>query len=1087
MEKAMINLTINDRPIEVEEGTTVLEAAKKLGLNIPTLCYFEGLKPYGGCRLCMVEVTAGPRTLLTTSCTYPVAEGLVVQTDTEEVQEARKFVMDLLLSRCPDVPALQIMAQEMGLAEPTFPKGESDCILCGKCVRMCQEVQHASAIGMMGRGAKREVMTPFGDFSQSCRTCGACLFVCPTGHIKDLAKISGKTPIPKFSEFNARLVSQGNISRLYPQAVPATPSIDASNCIAIKTGDCGLCSQVCPAGAIDYQQKDETVKLDVGAVILAPGFKTFDPSHLSTYGYGTYPNVYTSLEFERILSPGGPFGGHVVRRSDHKEPQKIAWLHCVGMRSDREGEYPYCSNFCCMAALKQAMIAREHLGENLDMALFYMDIRTPRKDFEKYMVRSKEQGARLIRSRVHSVTPVGADGDLEVRYVTEAGDVHDEVFDMVVLSVGMVIPPDTVALAKRLEIPLSPNNFVETSCFTPTSTLREGIYSCGAFNGPKDIPQSVMEGSAAAGSASRTLAAARGTLTKDKVYPPEEEVAGEPARVGVFVCSCGLNIGGIADVPALVEYAKEIPDVVYTQANLFSCSQDAQSQMAGVIKEQNLNRVVIAACSPSTHQPIFQDMLRTAGLNKYLFEMANIRNQCTWVHQKEPDRATEKCKDLIRMGVAKARLLQPLEYLSVPINKTALVVGGGLAGMTSALGLADQGFQVHLVERKKQLGGNARKLHTTWRGGLVSTRLEAMIGKVTSHPNISLHFDTIVEAVDGVVGNFTSTLSNKEVIQHGIVVLAIGASPYRPEGEYLYNQNANVLLSLDMDAEISQGTERLKNAQSVAFIQCVGSRIPERPYCNKVCCAHSVENAIKLKALNPDRDVYILFRDMRTYGERELLYKRARELGVVFIHYRLADLPHVEEADGRLKVTVLDQVLGRPVSLMVDLLTLATAIIPHHNAPLAELYKVPLNAEGFFTEAHAKIKPVEASTEGIYLTGLCHYPKPIQESVAEALACASRAATVLSKDSLLMDSIISTPVDANCDGCAFCVDACPFHAITLIEYMKGGEIKKSIEVNAIQCKGCGSCMATCPKQGVYVAGFTPEQLEAQVDAALGLI
>ena len=963
MEKAMINLTINDRPIEVEEGTTVLEAAKKLGLNIPTLCYFEGLKPYGGCRLCMVEVTAGPRTLLTTSCTYPVAEGLVVQTDTEEVQEARKFVMDLLLSRCPEVPALQIMAQEMGLAEPTFPKGESDCILCGKCVRMCQEVQHASAIGMMGRGAKREVMTPFGDFSQSCRTCGACLFVCPTGHIKDLAKISGKTPIPKFSEFNARLVSQGNISRLYPQAVPATPSIDASNCIAIKTGDCGLCSQVCPAGAIDYQQKDETVKLDVGAVILAPGFKTFDPSHLSTYGYGTYPNVYTSLEFERILSPGGPFGGHVVRRSDHKEPQKIAWLHCVGMRSDREGEYPYCSNFCCMAALKQAMIAREHLGENLDMALFYMDIRTPRKDFEKYMVRSKEQGARLIRSRVHSVTPVGADGDLEVRYVTEAGDVHDEVFDMVVLSVGMVIPPDTVALAKRLEIPLSPNNFVETSCFTPTSTLREGIYSCGAFNGPKDIPQSVMEGSAAAGSASRTLAAARGTLTKDKVYPPEEEVAGEPARVGVFVCSCGLNIGGIADVRALVEYAKEIPDVVYTQANLFSCSQDAQSQMAGVIKEQNLNRVVIAACSPSTHQPIFQDMLRTAGLNKYLFEMANIRNQCTWVHQKEPDRATEKCKDLIRMGVAKARLLQPLEYLSVPINKTALVVGGGLAGMTSALGLADQGFQVHLVERKKQLGGNARKLHTTWRGGLVSTRLEAMIGKVTSHPNISLHFDTIVEAVDGVVGNFTSTLSNKEVIQHGIVVLAIGASPYRPEGEYLYNQNANVLLSLDMDAEISQGTERLKNAQSVAFIQCVGSRIPERPYCNKVCCAHSVENAIKLKALNPDRDVYILFRDMRTYGERELLYKRARELGVVFIHYRLADLPHVEEADGRLKVTVLDQVLGRPVSLMVDLLTLATAIIPHHNAPLAELYKVPLNAEGFFTEAHAKIKPVEASTE----------------------------------------------------------------------------------------------------------------------------
>jgi len=489
-----------------------------------------------------------------------------------------------------------------------------------------------------------------------------------------------------------------------------------------------------------------------------------------------------------------------------------------------------------MAALKQAAIAREHIGEQLDMALFYMDIRTPRKDFEKYMVRIKDQGARLIRSRVHSVTPVGHDGDLEVRYVTEAGEVHDEVFDMVVLSVGMVIPPATVELAKKLEVPLGPNNFVETSCFAPTTTFREGIYSCGAFNGPKDIPQSVMEGSAAAGSASRSLAAARSTLTKEKIYPPEVAVSAEPVRVGVFVCNCGLNIGGIADVPALVEYAKEIPDVAYVQDNLFSCSQDAQSQMAEVIKKNNLNRVVVAACSPSTHQPIFQDMLRTAGLNKYLFEMANIRNQCTWVHQTVPEMATEKCKDLIRMAVAKARLLQPLEYLSVPINKTALVVGGGLAGMTSALGLADQGFQVHLVERKKQLGGNARKLHTTWRGGLVSNRLAAIIGKVTSHPNISIHFDSIIEKAAGVVGNFTSTLANQEVIQHGIVVLAIGASPYRPEGEYLYKQNPNVLLSLDMDAEIMQGTERLQNAQGVASFNASGPVSPSAPIATR-CAA----------------------------------------------------------------------------------------------------------------------------------------------------------------------------------------------------------------------------------------------------------
>jgi heterodisulfide reductase subunit A-like polyferredoxin len=863
---------------------------------------------------------------------------------------------------------------------------------------------------------------------------------------------------------------------------------EAKRCLNCEIcSECMQCVAVCQAGAIEHDQQRQLVDLEVGSIILAPGFKTFDPSHLSTYGYGKYPNVYTSIEFERLLSPGGPTNGHITRRSDDKEPKKIAWVHCVGMRSEREGEHPYCSNFCCMASLKQAIIAREHIGPDLDMALFFMDMRTPRKDFEKYMVRIKDQGARLIRSRVHSVQPVGHDGDLEVRYVTENGEVRDEIFDAVVLSVGMVIPPATVDLAKKLEVPLSPNNFIETSCFTPTTTLRAGIYSCGAFNGPKDIPQSVMEGSAAAAAATRPLTAARGTLITEKEYPPEIMVAGEEPRVGVFVCNCGLNIGGVADVPAVVERARNIPNVAYAQDNLFSCSQDAQAQMVEKIKEHNLNRVVVAACSPSTHQPIFQDMLRTAGLNKYLFEMANIRNQCTWVHQNEPDKATAKCQDLVNMAVAKARLLQPLEYITVGVDHTALVVGGGVSGMTAALALADQGYKVHLVERTYRLGGNARKLHTTWRGGLVRPRLDAMIDRVTTHDNVVIHFDAMVTGVSGVVGNFTSTLSTGQAIDHGIVVIAIGGVPYRPEGEYLYKQNPNVLLALDMDVEVAQNTERLQKAEAVAFIQCVGSRIPERPYCNKVCCAHSVEEAIKLKAMKPEMDVYILYRDIRTYGERELLYQKAREMGVVFIRYIVSDPPKVEEADGRLKITVTDQILQRPVHLNVDLLVLATAILPHQNAPLAELYKIPLNAEGFFTEAHAKIRPVEAPTEGIYLTGLCHYPKPIQESIAEALACASRANTVLSKDFLLMDSIISNPIDENCDGCAFCVDTCPFHAITLIEYMKGGEIKKAIEVNAIQCKGCGSCMATCPKQGIYVAGFTPEQLGAQVEAALGLI
>ena len=899
-----------------------------------------------------------------------------------------------------------------------------------------------------------------------CTACGDCQRACPAQAV---------------NEFNLGLDRRSATYIQYPQAVPRAYVIDRSACLG-----CGLCEKVCLAGAVKYDDQPRLREVQAGAVILAPGFEIFDPSHLSSYNYGKSPNILTSLEFERILSPSGPYKGHVMRPLDRREPRKIAWLHCVGMRSDREGAHPYCSNFCCMAALKQAIIAREHIGPELDMALFYMDLRTPRKDFEKYCVRINNQGARLIRSRVYGVESLSDSGDLRIRYVSESGEPQEEIFDLVVLSVGGVTSSDTIKLARKLGVRLSHNKFMDTQCFAPVTTSQPGIFSCGFFNGPKDIPQTVMEGSAAAAAAARLLAEARGALVRERVFPPERDVSQEPPRVGVFVCHCGLNIGGVADVPAVVEYAQTIPDVAYAQANLFTCSQDAQNLMVEMIKEHQLNRVVVAACTPTTHQATFQDMLRSAGLNKYLFEMANIRNQCTWVHQQEPEAATEKCMDLVRMGVAKARLLEPLDYITVPVNKTALVVGGGITGMTAALNLADRGFEVHLAERKDRLGGNALRLHTTWRGGLVGPRLEDLIGKVKNHPQITVHYKSLVAEVSGVVGNFRTTLSRHQVIDHGIVVLAVGAEPYRPVGQYLYGQNPHVLLSLDLDQEMAEETHRIMEAQAVAFIQCVGSRTAERPYCSKVCCTHSVESALKLKELNPDLEVYILFRDMRTYGEREMFYEEARNQGVVFIRYRQADPPQVEPGgDGKIKITVTDHILERPVELAVDLLTLATAIIPHHNAPLAELYRIPLNAEGFFTEAHAKIKPVEATTEGIYLGGLSHYPKPLQESVAEALAAASRAATVLSRDFLELESTISRVVDENCDGCAFCVDACSFQAITLLEYMFAGKTKKTVEVNEILCKGCGSCMATCPKQGVYVAGFSLEQLGAQVEAALG--
>jgi heterodisulfide reductase subunit A len=900
-----------------------------------------------------------------------------------------------------------------------------------------------------------------------CTGCATCAIHCPVAAV---------------NPFNRGLDDRRAVYIEYAQAVPLAYAIDKDLCIG-----CGLCEQLCVAEAVNYHDQERESTINTGSIILSPGSEPFDLSKLVNLGYGKYPNLVASREFERILSASGPYYGHLMQPLNRREPAKVAWLQCVGSRDMSEGATSYCSSVCCMYALKQAMIAKEHVGPELDTAIFFIDMRTFGTDFEKYLQRAKDQGVRLIRSRVRTMVPVGDHGQLMIRYLSESGQISEEIFDMVVLSTGMVISQSTMALADKLGVKLDHHNFVDTSCFEPVSTSSPGVYTCGVFAGPKDIPRAVMEASAASSAATADLAQARGMLHKVKMFPPEEDVFEEPPQIGVFICNCGINIGGVADVPAIAEYTKTLPDVVYTQENLFTCSQDSLNQMADMVKEHHLNRVVVASCSPSTHQAIFQEMLRTAGLNKYLFEMANIRNQCTWCHQQEHEKATTKCKDLVNMAVSKARLLQPLEYIYVKMDHQALVIGGGVAGMTSALGLARQGYDVHLVERSDQLGGNAFKLNTTWKGDKVRPYLDGLIKRIKNHDKITVYLGAVVDEVSGFIGNFKSKLSTGQAIDHGVVVLATGGKPYEPQGEYLYKVNPNVLLSLDLDKEIAQQSDRLNQAKTIVFIQCVGSRIPERMYCSKVCCSHSVENAIKLKEINPDTDIYILYRDMRTYGKKEDLYKKAREKGVAFIRYNLDHLPEVEEIEGRLKITVKDQILQGPVEIPADILILASAVIPHDNTPLANLYKVALNAEGFFSQAHAKMRPVDCATYGIFLAGMCQYPKPFEDSIAQGLASASRASAILSRDKLQLESIKSRPIDENCDGCAFCIDTCPFRAITLLEYMKNKEIKKTVEVDEIACQGCGSCMATCPKQGINVAGFTLDQLSAQVEAALGLI
>jgi len=805
--------------------------------------------------------------------------------------------------------------------------------------------------------------------------------------------------------------------------------------------DCGSCCEcyqcvtACEAKAVTLEthaQQEETTTIDVGSVILAPGFQPFDPSKFDNYNYANHPNVITSTEFERILSATGPFMGHLTRISDKKEPKKIAWFQCIGSRDLNRCDNPYCSSVCCMYAVKEAVIAKEHADYDLDCAIFYMDMRTQGKDFEKYYNDAKDKhGVRFIRSRVHTITPVPGTDDLEVRYVTESGEVETEIFDMIVLSVGMETSPAVLDFADKLGIELTEGNFCETTNFQPFATSKDGIFVCGAFQGPKDIPESVMEASAAACSAGVSLAPARGSLVKEKEFPDEKDVKGEEPRIGVFVCNCGINIGGIADVPAIAEFAKDLPNVVYVEENLFTCSQDTQDKMVEVIKEHNLNRIVVAACTPRTHEPLFQETLRNASLNAYLFDMANIRNQCTWVHSDDKEKATEKSKDLVKMSVARTSLLEQIPDISVDVNKSALVIGGGVAGMTAALSLADQGFPTTIVEKSSVLGGAARDLTRTWKGQDVQEFLADLVGKVEKNPNIDVLTDSEVVDASGFVGNFETQVAMgnaTKTVEHGIAIIATGGKAVDTD-EYLYGKHPNVTRWHDLE----QNPEKLKDAESVVFIQCVGSRDENRPYCSRICCTASVSQAISIKEKNPDTDVFILYRDMRTFGERETLYKKAREKGVIFIRYSLDNKPAVTEAGDGLEVSVFDPILQKKVRIKADLVNLATAIEPAQNDKISESYKIPLNAENFFMEAHAKLRPVEFANDGIFLCGLAHYPKAIEESISQAMAAASRATTVLAKDSIHISPLVSQVDAEGCIGCGLCAEVCAFNAIELEE------------------------------------------------------
>ncbi|NMG83016.1 MAG: NAD(P)-binding protein [Methanosarcinales archaeon] len=950
----------------------------------------------------------------------------------------------------------------MAQLDKTFPT--CDCSLCIESPKLVESSRHPN-IDVLGYTELLSVDGESGNFIAKikkktrhvdiniCTGCGLCTQKCVVKGIP--------------SEFDEGIGERRAIYIPFSQAVPNKATIDIDHCrIFAQNKICKVCQKACTAGAIDYDLKDEYVDLNVGAILFATGAVPYDPSQLKQY-LPDHPDVLTAMQFERLMCANGPTVGHVKRFSDGKEPKRIAFIQCVGSRNPKIG-IEYCSAVCCNYATKESIITKEH-NRDIDISIFYMDYRACGKGFEEFYKRGQDDyGINYVRSRVAEVYE--SDGNLNVKYEDLAhAKVKEESFDMVILSVGLSQPKKTQELLTSIGVDLNEFGNVATTIDHPVETNIKGIFVCGTAQGPKDIPETVAQSSGAAGKIGSLLSEARNTLTTKKELPPEKDVLGLEPRIGVFVCHCGINIGSIVNVPEVVEYVKTLPNVVYATEVPYACSDDGNKQIFNKIHELDLSRVVMAACTPRTHEPLFHATCAEAGLNPFLFEFANIREHCSWIHMNEKEKATEKAKEIVRMSIAKARLLEPLGRGEIPVNQKALVIGAGISGMSAALDLAAGGFPVYLVERTGELGGLLKHITSLPNGEDPEQIVSNTIKKVEENNLITVYPNSEVSDVSGSVGDFKAKIvspEKEEEIDFGIAIIATGGEAFKPEGYYGYD-GKRVITQFELEQIIDK-----VEANTIVMIQCVGSREEApRTYCSKICCTEAVKNAIRIKEQKPKTEIFILYKDVRTYGTNEVLYTKAREAGVIFVRYDDDRKPVVNEY-----VDVYDEFIGENIKIKPDLVVLSTPMVPNDdNAEVGKMFKVPLAPTKFFFEAHVKLRPVDFATDGVYLCGLAHGPKPIDECIAQASAAAGRASIPLAAGKVIAEAIVASANEERCVGCAICEDKCAYLAVSI-------EDGKAV-VNKAMCKGCGTCVTACPTGAMEQLHFKNNQILAQVKHA----